>query len=229
MPDRAYIYTPNVALNESGIQEYTGDGTIESQGGGGTYETNYVIDDETGDRVYDFDETDYSMDGDAVPDIDDEYIQNIHDAYPDLGNAQMYASRNWSADQLESFNEVMENGELDQVMPRLEDLVNEYRNSGEEHEPQTFDDDEEIELPDEEQIFEAFDEGKESEPAGLEHAMEWLQMAEQTSESDPVYSSVCQLSAAFHNGELSAEDCWSQALETHNLADLVRVYRHLQQ
>ena len=226
MTQHAYTFVPEVALDEHGQEHFTGEGQLNPQRSGGSYETPYQLDDQTGERIYNLTNNDFAQDGDFIPtDLEESYVEAILQTYPDLHLAQEWALRNYPPEKLEDFNNAMESFNPDEMMPRIEELMENYENSlPDEPHPNDV---EELDIPSEEEIYSAFDEGQMSEPEGLETAYEWMDLAEQTQTSNPVFSDVARLTAMFHNGEISSEDAWATALEKHPLHELKKVYNHL--
>lgn len=228
MPQQAFTFVPDVSINEAGQETFTGEGTLQPQRSGGTYETPYEINDQTGQREYNITEQDYQQDGDHIPlDVEAEYVETILQLYPDYSNATQYAIDNWSPQRLERFNKAIDVFDMSDAMPLIEEMMSEYRSAVEDGLPEVAPEEEEVELPSDEEIYSAYDEGLTTEAGGTEVAMDWLNLAVETEGNDPVMSDIARLSADFHKGQITAEDAWVSAINNHSMAELQRVFKYL--
>ena len=227
-PQTAYTFTPDVALDAQGNEHFTGEGQLNAQRSGGSYETPYEVDNQTGERNYLINEQDLSQDGDYASDDNEEmYVNAVFDLYPDYEQATEWATRNWSPQRLERFNASVENFEPADFMSQIESMMSEYHEAVADGMPEQVAPEEAEPLPSDEEIYSAYDEGLQTEAGGAEVAMEWLEQAVETQSSDPVYSDIARLTSEFHKGTMTAEDCWVEAINKHSMADLKRIYNHL--
>jgi hypothetical protein len=219
--NRAYTFTPEV--NDDGSYDVE-NGSLSSGHRGGTIEPSFIEDEVSGERHYQITEEDLQQDEDYLSDIDDDYITAIHDLYPNLSLAQEFAANNWTEQDLEAFNNLMDVGDLGEIMEAIEKLMEDFDASG-------FAPEEEVPEPQilQEEIDAALEPMLETEAQGMATAYEWLSVAEQTIESNPTFSAVCAATASFHDGSMTAEQAISSVLENYQMKDVVKAYKQLNQ
>ena len=163
---------------------------------------------------------------------EDAYVEALLESHSEFRQAQAWANENMPATLLERFNNAVDNGDLGELNEAVEWLISEYRSAAEAP-PQmeeTVEDQEMDELSEEETeiLNKTVDLLEQQEPAGEEVAGQWQDAVEQAQDSgDETYAMVAAATAAFHSGEVSAEDAVNYCLNNANLRDLARVYKHL--
>ena len=99
------------------------------------------------------------------------------------------------------------------------------------YQPEEVDENEEVdELSEEETeiLHKTVELLQQQEPEGEYVADEWQDAVQQAQESgDETYAMVAAATAAFHSGEISADDAIAYCLENANIKDLARVYKHI--
>ena len=217
--NRAYTFTPEV--NDDGSYDVE-NGSISSGHRGGTYEVPFIEDEVSGERHYQITEEALQQDEDYVSDIDDDYIVAIHELYPNLSLAQEFAADNWTEQDLQTFNNLMDVGELGEIMEAIEKLMEDFDASG--FAPVEAEEEPEVE---QKEFDDAVSQLLEEEPLGNETAFEWLNAAVEFQETNPVFSAVAAQTAAFHRGEISQSEAISSLLERYTIAELAPIYKHL--
>ncbi|MDA7437525.1 hypothetical protein N8463_02770 [Synechococcus sp. AH-601-P06] len=217
--NRAYTFTPEV--NDDGSYDVE-NGSLSSGHRGGTIEPSFIEDEVSGERHYQITEEDFQQDEDYVSDIDDDYITAIHDLYPNLSLAQEFAANNWTEEDLQTFNNLMDVGELGEIMEAIEKLMEDFDASG--FAPEEAEEEPEVE---QEEFDDAVSQLLEEEPQGDETAYEWLNAAVEFQDASPVFSAVAAQTAAFHRGEISQSEAISNLLERYSIAELAPIYKHL--
>lgn len=221
--NQALTFTPDIVVGEDGREHLSVEtGTLHTrQGFQGIDVVEY--DELTNEQRLLLDENDYSLDEDYETPLDEEYTEAIFEAYPDLENALMWAEGEYTADEIAAYDAAMGTGEPSQMMPLIEALLEDYTEAMETGAEYVEEQEEPIT---EEQVFEAFEEANQTEPAGMETAYSWMEYAEAT-QGDEVMSAVAQLTAEFHAGNITAEDAYASALEKYDINELRRVYNYL--
>jgi len=238
MPNRAYIVNPVVTSDEAGAEESIRDfevigdhsATVEAFNRGylddftpdseGRYHYNYV---EDGDQP---EEGGSSFDEIA-------YVDALFDANPDLRNAIAWAGDNLPEEQVAEYDKLIESDDLDEVNGWIDCLLYEYAEREQVEEPaneeQPTSDDDALSEEDRVVMQEAIDDLVEKEPAGSEYAQQWVEMASQAEKAgDMTYAIVAQATAAFHAGQLSAEQAIGYCTKHCSTKELARVYKYLQ-
>ena len=217
--NRAYTFTPEV--NDDGSYDVE-NGSLSSGHRGGTIEPSFFEDEVSGERHYQITEEDLQQDADYVADIEDDYITAIHELHPNLALAQEFAADNWLAEDLQTFNNLMDVGELDEIMEAIEKLMEEFDASG-------FAPVEAVEEPavEQEEFDEAVSQLLDEEPQGDELAYEWMNAAVEFQQTNPVFSAVAAQTAAFHRNEVTQSEAISKLLERYTIAELAPIYKHL--
>ena len=219
MPNKAYTFTPEV--NDDGSYDVE-NGNLSTGYRGGTIEPSFFEDEVSGERHYQITEQDLQQDADYVADIEDDYITAIHELHPNLALAQQFAADNWLAEDLQTFNNLMDVGELDEIMEAIEKLMEEFEASG-------FAPVEAVEEPEvqQEEFDDAISQLLEEEPQGNEMAFDWMNAAVEFQQTNPVYSAVAAQTAAFHRNEVTQSEAISNLLERYTIAELAPIYKHL--
>lgn len=219
MPNKAYTFTPEV--NDDGSYDVE-NGNLSTGYRGGTIEPSFFEDEVSGERHYQITEQDLQQDADYVADIEDDYITAIHELHPNLALAQQFAADNWLAEDLQTFNNLMDVGELDEIMEAIEKLMEEFDASG-------FAPVEAVEEPEvqQEEFDDAISQLLEEEPQGNEMAFDWMNAAVEFQQTNPVYSAVAAQTAAFHRNEVTQSEAISNLLERYTIAELAPIYKHL--
>ena len=217
--NRAYTFTPGV--NNDGSYDAE-NGSLSSGHRGGAVEPSFIEDEVSGERHYQITEEELQQDEDYDADIDDDYISAIHDLYPNLSLAQEFAAANWRDEDLQEFNNLMDVGELGEIMEAIEKLMDDFEVSG-------FAPEEQIEEPEvqQEEFDDAISELLAEEPQGDELAYEWMNAAVEFQDTSPVFSAVAAQTAAFHRNEISQSEAISNLLERYSIAELAPIYKHL--
>lgn len=211
-------YSPGLVENELGEQQYDlNNGTLQVGRAGGEHQTPFTEDDETGERRYLIEETDLMQDQDYREDPDETYLQAVIETYPQIHDALAWAKTELSPQFIKDFNEAMNDGEPDDFMPFVEQLMEEYSEATAV----------EVQLPDQQQINEAIDKLTSTEPGGTEQAMEWMQLAVEAQESDPILSEAAHLTAQVHRGELPSSQAIQMMVEKYPMIELQRIYTQL--
>ena len=212
------------SINDDGTYNVDA-GSVSVGHTGGTYETPYVENEETGERQYLISNQDLQQDGDYQPDNEAEYVSALTEAYPDLMDALAYARDNKTLDYINSFNQKIDTGDYGEYVPMIEELIAEFRSVTGTAPVEEELTDEPVVSP--EEIDAAIEPMLETEALGMETAYEWLSMAEQTRDSNPTYSAVCAATAAFHDGSMTAEQAISSVLENYPINEVVKIYQYL--
>ena len=157
-----------------------------------------------------------------------------------MGSAIQWAADNLPYELSEDFNDKVNSGDLQKVNSAVEWLLGHYEQHageallnenptgdepGDEFEEQLQNlSDEEVET-----LNSAVDHLEAQEPEGEMMAAQWQDYVEDALNSgDNTFATVAAATAAFHSGEVSAEEAINHCLETCDLKDLSRVYQHLQ-
>ncbi len=216
-------FTP--AVNSDGSYDAEG-GTWSTGRDGGRCDAVYEENEITGERQYLVTEQEQRSDLDYQRDTDEEYISNIIELYPNIQQMLAFGKEYYPPEFVIDFNNAM-NGEDDgERWQFLELLDQDFRDAH----PEVASVQEETTVAEDvtqAEIDEVLDPMLQEEPAGLEMAYQWLQAAEDSQESNPVYSAVCAATASFHNSEMSAEEAISSVLENYPLDEVIKIYRQL--
>ena len=223
----------NAAVENSDRNEFIGSRGIEHE-----TDSDYYFDEATGSYRHQYAEIDGAelerriTAGDDYNYTQEAYEDAVLEAYPQLPGALQWATDNLPDDFIVTYNEALEEGDLDTFYSHLEYLLSEYEDASsvvvEEEAVEEEEEDVQEDLTDEEQqvLQEAVEDLQAQEPQA-ELANEWQSLVDQYQETDPTFAAVAAATAAFHNGEASAEDAINYVLQNFPLADVARVYQHL--
>ena len=227
-----FTYTPDIAFDEQGREFYSGEGSLQSHSAQ-TVDVPYVEDPLTGQTRYLLEEEDFQQDEDyEYSDTHEQYVESLFEAYPQLSNAIAWAGSNWTEEQITAYDAAMDSEDLDELMPYIEHMLEEYEFALAEGsvedpdaEPDPFDDvdDETAQAA----VDGAFEELSETEPGGMETAYEYMELAVHYQDTEPVLSELYSLSAQFHQGSISVEDAFATALEKYSFEELAPAYLQL--
>ena len=191
-------------------------------------EQDYIQNDLTGEVHHLFEHVELNEEEEGGYDSDD-YWDAVVATEPDVHDALSWAASNLSHDFLSDYNAALDSDNHEEVHQYLQIILEEYRSSvptqeDAYEEQEDASDDGEVEI-----TQEAFDEAvaalTETEPQGEELSDEWQEAADQYRESDPTYAGIAAATAAFHAGEVTAEEAIEWVLEYYDIQDVARVYQ----
>ena len=240
MPNQSYTVSPVIQEGEGGSHivgasvssnhAITGrDGQVRG------WETDYV-ENEVGQTVHRFKEVELENDS-PMSFNEEEYNNSLLEAHPQLSTAIQWAATNLPAELSDDFNDKVNSGDLEQVNNAVEWLLAHYQEHGgeallnkEPTEQQTWEEEVDELSPEEAEAVEnAMDFLDGQEPEGEMMAAQWQDYVEDANASgDVTFATVAAATAAFHAGEVSADEAISYCLSSCSLKDLSRVYKHLQ-
>lgn len=171
---------------------------------------------------------------DEPGDYNEDYYTALASTYPDLQEAIQWSSSHLPREAIEEYNNALDANNFERVNEVLEYIINSYRAQAGEpelQEQQTEEKTEDVELNEEEmqQFADIYDDFTQRDPGGEEQADYWQGVVEQAQESgDETYAAVAAATAAFHAGEVSAEEALSWLTQTYDIRDLQRVYNYLE-
>ena len=247
-PERAYTVEPVVSTDESGeptIQDFSVVSSSNRQDPN-AWQDDWVMDSE-GKYHHMFENVELEDESSSHSSFDEEaYISSLYEANPQLADAIEWGTDNLTQDQLSVYNQLVDSSDLNDVNRAVDWILEQYRenanqvataepeNLTDEDESGSYLEDETIErienLSDEdaEMLSDAVDDLSNTAPMGVEAANYWLDFAQQADESgNAVASLVATATAAYHRGELSAEEAISECLNQCDLQELADVYRQL--
>jgi hypothetical protein len=165
--------------------------------------------------------------------IQEDYLTDYYDTLASsderIPAALQWAAGNLSPEVISTYNNAVDNDDIDTINEYLELVLNEYSEAHPEVEEST-DTDDEVELTEQDQqVIEAISEQlSQQEPLGIDAADEWDSIAQDAANSgDEVYAAVCQATASYHAGEISSTDAINWVLENFPIKEVARVYHHL--
>lgn len=242
MPNQGYTVSPVYSETASGQEVITDfslntghDSAVGRDGMSKNWENDYIID-RYGNQHHVFENVELE---DSVPsgfDMD-EYVDGLFTVNDQLQPALSWANGNLSPDIVQNLDAAFASGDLSEVNAAVDWLLNAYSQSTpeqvqpkkpvEEDEPS----DEEMEnLSDEDKavLAEAIEGLELNEPQGDAVAEQWQDAVEMAEDNgDMTYATVAAATAAFHSGEVTAEEAINYCLNNCDLKDLARVYGHL--
>ena len=239
MPDRGYTVSPVITVNEQG-QEVISDLSVSSghaadigRDGQVRGVQNDYYEDEQGQIRHRFTDVELESERNSPSSFnEDEYVAAIFESNPQLSDAQQWAEANLPEEWLDDYNKAVDKGDLSELHQAVEWLLQQYENRSQTDSiPEEVKEDDEMEdLSDEEKVVlaEAVEQLENQEPEGEDVSDQWQQMVDQAEEAgDATYATVAAATAAFHAGEVSAEEAINYCLNNCDLKDLARVYEHL--
>lgn len=190
-------------------------------------------------RYADVDPSQYEESSDA----DQQYQQALLETYPSLGTATAWAGENLDPESIEWYDQAIDSGNPEQMNEAIEWLLSAYAeadNQGIASEDEEYSSEDsglsdktmqEIEQLDEEDqdiLVTAVEGLIQSDPGGEDAARSWQYMSETASEQgDQVMATIAAATAAFHAGEVSANDSIAYVLNNCDLQDVARTYEFI--
>ena len=240
MPNQIYTVSPVIQEGEGGshivgASVSSNHSAVGRDGQVRGWETDYV-ENEVGQTVLRFKEAELENDS-PMSFNENEYTNALLEAHPQLGTAIQWAATNLPAELSDDFNDKVNSGDLEKVNSAVEWLLSHYdQHAGEallnKEAPAENDFEQQLEelTPEEtETLDQATDLLEQQEPEGEMVAAQWQDYIEDANASgDVTFATVAAATAAFHAGEVSAEEAINYCLTSCNLKDLSRVYKHLQ-
>lgn len=133
-------------------------------------------------------------------------IDGLIELYPDIDDIMDFAVDAYGEDMVAIYDDAVDSGDWSKVNEFLEQWSQEFRDS----QPSISHEEQQV-----------YDDLMDAEPEGLEAAYELLQLAEQA--NDPAESAVLQMSAAFHKGDITAQDAIQQMLSRYPKEQLLNI------
>lgn len=165
---------------------------------------------------------------------DDEYVGALFEANPDLAAATEWAGRNMSPEWCDLYDSKVNSDDLGEVNEWIDKLLDEYRNRTTDGPTTNKDETPELTLEtlnDEQRAFasEAVDSLSQMPVLGDETAAAWDEQVEYANSiGDSTYAGMSAAAAAFHAGDVSADEAINFVLENYPLTDVYRIYSHWQ-
>ena len=203
----------------------------KSEGFGRFSQQDYIQNELTGEVKHVFQDVELQDEDSSEGYSEDSYADALHELHPNLSPALDWAETNLPAGFIEAYNAAMDGDDLTEKGRFIDLLLQHYDEAAEEPQQprEEASDDEEVEVGDEE--VEAFlDELVEQEPMGEEVASEWQSVVDEANAvGDEAYAAVAAATAAFHQGDVTAQEAIDWAIQNVPQADLLRVIRQLNQ
>ena len=203
----------------------------KSEGFGRFSQQDYIQNELTGEVKHVFQDVELRDEDSSEGYSDDAYSDALHELHPNLSPALDWAETSLPPAFIEAYNAAMDGDDLTEKGRFIDLLLQHYDEASEE--PQQLleeaSDDEEVEVGDEE--VEAFlNELVEQEPMGEEASSEWQSVVDEAyAVGDEAYAAVAAATAAFHQGDVTAQEAIDWAIQNVPQADLLRVIRQLTQ
>ena len=242
MPNQPMTVSPVVTVNDQG-QEVISDLSVSTNrpgigrdGSTLNWQDDFIEDSE-GRLVNWFADKELESDRDDGIHFDEsEYIDALIESNPTISVAQQWAIDNLPEEWINEYNQQIESGSLDQLNQAVEWLLQQYsqRSTTESDVPsqqveEDTEDPEMEELSEEEtEILNNAVDNLERQEAMPEYVNDWQEQVELAQESgDETYAQVAAATAAFHAGQVTAEEAIDFCLSNCDLKDLARVYKYL--
>ena len=241
MPNQSYTVSPVIQEGEGGshivgASVNSNHSAVGRDGQVRGWETDYV-ENEVGQTVHRFKEAELQDDSPTTFN-ENEYTSALLEAHPQLGTAIQWASTNLPSELSEDFNDKVNSGDLEKVNSAVEWLLAHYQEHGGEallnneptNEKPTWEEEvDELSTEEAEEVENAMDFLEGQEPEGEMVAAQWQDYVEDANASgDVTFATVAAATAAFHAGEVSADEAISYCLSSCSLTELSRVYKALQ-
>jgi len=155
-----------------------------------------------------------------------EYVEALFDADPRLDKAVAWGSETMTKEERELYNADIESGDPDRLHKSLDWLLSKYEREAD-GEPQTPEEEPELEPLDQEEISREVDALLETEPAGMETAYSYLEAAEKH-QDDALYSAMMRSTADFHAGKTTAAEAIQKLSDRFGAEKVARYYKQLQ-
>ena len=242
MPNQAYTVSPVITTNERGeevisdLSVSTGHADqIQRDGQVRNVDFDYYEDDK-GQIRHRFSEVELESERQDPSAFDESaYIQAIYEANPELTTAQEWAEHNLPEELLDYYNNAVDSSDLGDLHKAVDWLLEQYANRNENNtqsvETQEDETDSEVEdLSDEEKMIlaETVEQLEQQEPQGEYYAEQWQETVDAAEAAgDSTYATVAAATAAFHAGEVSADEAINYCLNNCDLKELSRVYKYI--
>jgi hypothetical protein len=158
----------------------------------------------------------------------DQYYDALVQSDERIPDAIAWAGQNLPQDLIVTFNEAIDNDDVDTVQQYLEYILEQFSST----EQLTEQDSEQVEeeglelTEQDQQVIDAITEQlAEEPPLGNEAADEWESLSEQAAASgDQTYADIAALTSSYHAGQISAEEAINWVFQNHSIQDIGRVY-----
>lgn len=237
MPSQGYTVNPVYSDDASeqqliDLEVIGGRSSVGNDGQVKNWQNDYFEDDQ-GNVHHRFSEVELNDESDPMSFNEDEYIETLLESNPIFLDAQKWAVENLSDVELEEYNRLIDTSDLGDLHRAMDWLVEQYEQFAdvpEASEPEQVEeevDEEDLSESDKMAINAAVHSLKKTEALDYvaDDWQEQVALAEQA--GDETYATVAAATASFHAGEVTAEEAIQYCMETCNMKELARVYKHL--
>ena len=237
MPDQGYTIEPVYTENDQG-QQVLSDMSVRSTAYRGVGRDGQVQDwqfdyqEDSEGRVHHVFEN-VELDEDRGYSFNEyEYIEALIEANPEITAAQQWAVENLPDEWVEDYDKMIESGSLEEMNKAVEWLLEQYASGQVESdsESQEVQEEEGNDLTEEEHeiLNTVVEDLQQQEAMGQEVAADWQYAVQQAEEAgDDAYAMVAAATAAFHDGDVTADDAIAFCLENVPIKELARVYKQM--
>ena len=201
----------------------------KAEGFGRYSQQDYIQDNITGEVKHVFQDVELQDEDAQEGYTEDSYADALHELHPNLSPALDWAETNLPAGFIEAYNAAMDGDDLTEKGRFIDLLLQHYEEAtkeGYEEQEEAFE--EEEEEVDEQEVEAFLDELVQQEAMGEEVASEWQSVVEEAQAvGDEAYAAVAAATAAYHNGDVTAQEAIDWAVQNIPQADLLRVIRQL--
>ena len=236
MPERAFTVNPVVSSDAAGeetIQDFevVGDQSHVVEAFNRGYLDDFTVDSE-GRYHHAYADVEPPEESELMFD-EDAYIEAIQEANPQLQDALTWAEAVLPEDVIEAYNVAIDSSDLDELNAKVEWLLEQYAMRAEieesfdeeDEEPSSLDDLTEDEKDEMESVISELEQNV---PGGDEVAEYWQNIVQEAEEAgDSTYAVFAAATAAFHAGQVTAEQAIGYCVQNCDIKDLARVYRSL--
>ena len=240
MPSQGYTVSPVYSDDSSeqhivDLQVIGGRNTAVGNDGQVRGWQNDYYEDGEGELHHRFEDVELNDESDPMSFDEDEYVELLLESNPKFYHAQQWAIDNMSEEELEEYNRLIDTSDLDDLHMAMDWLVEQYEKFAdftEDSEPEQVEeeeevDDEELTESDRMAINAAVHSLNKSE--ALDYmAADWIEQGEIAEQNgDETYVAVAAATAAFHAGEVTAQEAIDYCMANCSMKELARVYKHL--
>ena len=224
----AYTCEPQVD-NEGNVVGF--DTRNHQEGFGKFSQQDYIQNELTGEVNHVFQNVELRDEDSSEGYTEDSYSDALHELHPNLSPALDWAETNLPAGFIEAYNQAMDGDDLTEKGRFIDLLLQHYEEATEEgYEEQEEAFEEEEEEVDEQEVEAFLEELVQQEPMGEEASSEWQSVVDEAQAvGDEAYAAVAAATAAYHNGDVTAQEAIDWAVQNIPQADLLRVIRQLTQ
>lgn len=218
-----YTISPVYSEEGGGVIDFEVDGGYE----GYRSADQDIVEYNDGSRHHVFEQASIREDGEFD---EQDYYETLANSDPRIPAALQWSATNLPPELIQQYNDAIDNDDFDTINRTLEYILEQYPGDESFYPEDEYTEEDDYEITEEDQqVVDAITEQLVEQPAlGEEVAEDWQEIVYQAEQAgDDTYAGIAAATAAYHNGDVTAEEAIQFVFANYDLHDIARVYRQI--